>query len=138
MLLINGPSQHPRMRQESRKWPLTCAYLLLILTAVVRTGPHFTGRTAPLRPRRARLRVRRLRSDPVIAVASWTVGLYAGSVIFDRVTIEPDKMAGQPCIRGLRIPVATVVAMVADGMTTAEILAELPGLEAEDVAQALR
>ncbi|HZV25812.1 MAG TPA: DUF433 domain-containing protein [Acidothermaceae bacterium] len=59
-------------------------------------------------------------------------------MIFDRITIEPDKMAGQPCIRGLRIPVATVVAMVADGMTTAEILAELPGLEAEDVAQALR
>jgi uncharacterized protein (DUF433 family) len=44
-------------------------------------------------------------------------------------------MAGQPCIRGLRIP---VVAMVADGMTTAEILADLPELEAEDVAQALR
>lgn len=47
-------------------------------------------------------------------------------------------MAGQPCIRGLRVPVATVVAMVADGLTTAEILAELPELEAEDVAQALR
>jgi len=47
-------------------------------------------------------------------------------------------MAGQPCIRGLRIPVATVVAMVADGMTTPELLADLPGLEAEDVAQALR
>jgi len=60
-------------------------------------------------------------------------------VVFDRITIEPDKMAGQPCIRGLRIPVATVVAtMVADGMTTAEIVADLPGLEAEDVAQALR
>ena len=40
---------------------------------------------------------------------------YAGGVIFDRITIEPDKMAGQPCIRGLRIPVATVVAMVAMG-----------------------
>ena len=47
-------------------------------------------------------------------------------------------MAGQPCIRGLRIPVATVVAMVADGMTTAEIFADLPELEVEDVAQALR
>ena len=47
-------------------------------------------------------------------------------------------MAGQPCICGLRIPVATVVAMVADGMSAAEILADLPGLEAEDVAQALR
>jgi uncharacterized protein (DUF433 family) len=35
-------------------------------------------------------------------------------VIFDRTTNEPDKMAGQPCIRGLRMPVATVMAMVAD------------------------
>jgi uncharacterized protein (DUF433 family) len=59
-------------------------------------------------------------------------------VIFDRITIEPDKMSGQACIRGLRIPVATVVAMVADGMTTPEILVDLPELEAEDVAQALR
>jgi uncharacterized protein (DUF433 family) len=59
-------------------------------------------------------------------------------VILDRVTIEPDKMAGQPCIRGLRIPVATVVAMVADGMTVPEILADVPELEAEDVAPALR
>ena len=66
------------------------------------------------------------------------LGLDAEGVIFDRITIEPDKMAGQPCIRGLRIPVATVVAIVADGMSTAEILADLPELEAEDVAQALR
>lgn len=57
---------------------------------------------------------------------------------FPRITIEADKMGGQPCIRGLRIPVATVVAMVADGMTTEEILEDLPGLEAEDVAEALR
>lgn len=47
-------------------------------------------------------------------------------------------MGGVPCIRGMRIPVATVVAMVADGMTTAEILEALPDLEAEDVAEALR
>ena len=47
-------------------------------------------------------------------------------------------MGGVPCVRGLRFPVATVVAMVADGMTTAEILAEHADLEAEDVAQCLR
>ena len=47
-------------------------------------------------------------------------------------------MGGLPCIRGFRIPVATVVAMVADGMTVAEILADLPDLEADDVAEALR
>lgn len=57
---------------------------------------------------------------------------------FSRITVEADKMGGQPCIRGLRIPVATVVAMVADGMTVEEILADLPDLEEEDVAEALR
>ncbi|WP_055367662.1 DUF433 domain-containing protein [Mycobacterium tuberculosis] len=54
-----------------------------------------------------------------------------------RVTIDPDVMGGMPCIRGLRIPVATVVAMVADQMTSTEILAELPELEEADVTEAL-
>lgn len=57
---------------------------------------------------------------------------------FTRVTIDPDVMGGMPCIRGLRIPVATVVAMIADQMTSTEILSELPDLEAEDVVEALR
>ena len=57
---------------------------------------------------------------------------------FDRITVEAGKMNGQPCIRGLRIPVATVVAMVADGMSTGEIVTELPDLVPEDVAAALR
>jgi uncharacterized protein (DUF433 family) len=57
---------------------------------------------------------------------------------FTRVTIDPDVMGGMPCIRGLRIPGATVVAMVADQMPSTEILAELPDLEVEDVAEALR
>ncbi|MXV87279.1 MAG: DUF433 domain-containing protein [Acidimicrobiales bacterium] len=47
-------------------------------------------------------------------------------------------MGGLPCIRGLRIPVATVVNMIADGMTPDEVVAELPPLELEDVAAALR
>ncbi len=46
-------------------------------------------------------------------------------------------MAGLPCIRGLRFPVATVVATVADGMTTDEILAEHPHLTAEDIHESL-
>ncbi len=45
---------------------------------------------------------------------------------FERITLEPDKMGGVPCIRGLRIPVATVVGMVAEGMTTDEILEAYP------------
>ena len=46
-------------------------------------------------------------------------------------------MGGLPCIRGMRMPVATVVAMVADGMTTDEILAEHPDLTPEDIHEAL-
>ncbi len=57
---------------------------------------------------------------------------------FERITIEADKMGGLPCIRGLRIPVATVVAMVAEGMSTEEILADYPDLEGEDIRDALR
>lgn len=56
---------------------------------------------------------------------------------FSRVTVRPDQMGGVPCIRGLRIPVATVVGMVADGMSASDILAAYPDLEAEDVAEAL-
>ncbi|WP_440712419.1 DUF433 domain-containing protein [Gordonia sp. FQ] len=57
---------------------------------------------------------------------------------FARITIDPELMAGLPCIRGLRMPVASVVAMVADGMTAEEIVAEHPDLEVADVAEALR
>ncbi len=57
---------------------------------------------------------------------------------FTRITVRPDQMGGVPCIRGLRIPVATVVGMVADGMNEAEILAACPDLEAEDVRDAMR
>jgi uncharacterized protein (DUF433 family) len=55
----------------------------------------------------------------------------------ERITIHPMQMRGVPCIRGLRIPVATVVGMVADGMTVEEIVAEVPPLEPEDVRAAL-
>lgn len=57
---------------------------------------------------------------------------------FTRITTDPEMMGGQPCIRNLRIPVATVVAMVADGMTIDEIIAELSDLTPEDVREALR
>ncbi len=57
---------------------------------------------------------------------------------FTRITIDPEQMGGVPCIRGLRIPVATVVAMVADGMSQEEILAAYPDLEAEDIREALQ
>lgn len=57
---------------------------------------------------------------------------------FERITVESDKMGGLPCIRGLRIPVATVVGMVADGMSDDEILRAYPDLEREDIREALR
>jgi uncharacterized protein (DUF433 family) len=57
---------------------------------------------------------------------------------FARITVNPDQMGGVPCIRALRIPVAAVVGMVADEMTTAEILAAFPDLEPEDVREALQ
>lgn len=57
---------------------------------------------------------------------------------FTRITVRADQMGGVPCIRGLRVPVATVVGMFADGMSEPEILAAYPDLETEDVQQALR
>lgn len=59
-------------------------------------------------------------------------------VTFDRITVDAGKMDGQPCVRGLRIPVATLVAMLTDGMSVEEIVTELPDLEPEDVAEAVR
>ena len=55
-----------------------------------------------------------------------------------RITVEPEKMGGVPCIRGLRIPVATIVGMIADGMSRKEILKAYPDLEEEDIKQALK
>jgi len=57
---------------------------------------------------------------------------------FSRITVDARQLGGVPCIRGLRIPVATVVGMVADGMTTPEILEAYPDLDGEDVREALR
>jgi uncharacterized protein (DUF433 family) len=59
-------------------------------------------------------------------------------VKFTRITVDSRQMGGVPCIRSLRIPVATVVGMVADGMADAEILAAYPDLQREDITEALR
>jgi uncharacterized protein (DUF433 family) len=58
--------------------------------------------------------------------------------MFERITVNPEQMGGVPCIRGMRIPVATVVGMVADGMSAEEIVQALPDLEPNDVTEALR
>ncbi len=57
---------------------------------------------------------------------------------FSRITVDPARMGGVPCIRNLRIPVASVVGAVADGMAGDEILAAYPDLEPEDIRAALR
>ena len=59
-------------------------------------------------------------------------------MLFPRITVDPKQMGGVPCIRGLRIPVATVVGMVADSMSVGEVLGAYPDLEREDISEALR
>jgi uncharacterized protein (DUF433 family) len=56
---------------------------------------------------------------------------------FTRITVDPQQMGGVPCLRGLRIPVATVVGMIADGMAEQEILEAYPDLEGEDIREAM-
>jgi uncharacterized protein (DUF433 family) len=57
---------------------------------------------------------------------------------FTRITADSKQMGGAPCIRGLRIPVASVVGMVADGMKPAEILKAYPDLVEADITEALQ
>ena len=73
--------------------------------------------------------------------SSWSPRNFRGKLelmSFTRITVRADQMGGVPCIRGLRIPIAMVVGMVADGMSDPEILAAYPDLEAEDVREAVR
>jgi len=57
---------------------------------------------------------------------------------YDRITVDPDQMDGVPCIRGLRIPVTTVLSMLGEGMDENEILEAYPDLEPEDIQQVLQ
>ncbi len=57
---------------------------------------------------------------------------------WNRITVDTDLMQGKPCVRHMRITVNLVVNLVANGMTTPEILEEYPDLEAEDVRECLR
>ena len=56
---------------------------------------------------------------------------------YTRITVNPAQMGGIPCIRGLRVPVATIVGMVAENMSQQEILQAYPDLEPDDIRQAL-
>lgn len=59
-------------------------------------------------------------------------------MVHERITIRADQLAGVPCIRGLRIPVSRVVAMVANGLSAEKILQDYPDLEAADIPAALK
>lgn len=59
------------------------------------------------------------------------------SQLADRITSEPDKFNGRPCIRGLRIRVVDVLDLLAGGLSHDEIVEELPDLELDDIKAAL-
>jgi uncharacterized protein (DUF433 family) len=56
---------------------------------------------------------------------------------FGRITLDPNKCFGKPCIRGLRMPVASILSYLSSGMTIDEILLAWPELEREDIFEAL-
>lgn len=57
---------------------------------------------------------------------------------FKRITFNRDIMGGQACIRGMRMPVSLIINLIANGMTTEEIIKEYPDLEPEDIKEALQ
>ena len=58
--------------------------------------------------------------------------------MFDRITFDPAVMGGRACIRGMRLTVSLVVNLVANGMSTQDIVREYPELEVDDIRQALQ
>jgi len=60
-----------------------------------------------------------------------------GWMKLERITTDPEVMRGQPCIRGLRIPVSLIIKLIAAGRTNREILDDYPELEEEDIKQSL-
>lgn len=56
---------------------------------------------------------------------------------FSRITVEPNKLAGQACIRGMRFPVHQILDLLAAGQTTRQILEDYPYLEPEDITEAI-
>jgi len=97
---------------------------------VLNSRRQVVGTTHPAR--------RRVCQSVVEYIPMRTSGKEVAGVKYTRITVEPDKMGGMPCIRGLRIPLATVVGMIADGMSEQDILKAYPDLESEDIRQALQ
>ena len=59
------------------------------------------------------------------------------TIMFDRITFDPKIMGGRACVRGMRIPVSVIMGQLAHGAPVAEILADYPDLEPEDIKQAM-
>ena len=76
-----------------------------------------------------------MQHDSIDPVPEW--GVSFGMDYRERITIEPGKRGGKPCIRGLRITVYDVLEYLAAGMTPDQILADFPDLEAEDISAVL-
>jgi uncharacterized protein (DUF433 family) len=75
-------------------------------------------------------------SEPWVAHGSPRYGRRVQT--FERISVDPRVMGGVPCVRGTRIPVATIMGMLAGGMTPAAILQEFSQLSADDLEQAQR
>jgi uncharacterized protein (DUF433 family) len=74
---------------------------------------------------------------PNIALPAQRTSAKIGGMRFSRITTDAEQMGGVPCLRGLRIPVATILNLVAEGQTAKDIVSLYPDLEAEDVREAL-
>ena len=68
---------------------------------------------------------------------NWLTTQSIDDMKYTRITVNPEQMAGVPCIRNLRIPVATVVGMIAAGMSHQEILEAYPDLVKDDISESL-
>ena len=71
------------------------------------------------------------------ALSVVTPSRYDGDMAFERITVDPERMGGVPCIRDLRITVSVVLGQLAAGRTSDELLADYPYLEREDIQAAL-
>ncbi len=58
--------------------------------------------------------------------------------LMDRITVNPDQCGARPCVRGMRIRVSDVLELLAAGLSSAEVLSEMPDLDAADIAACLR
>ena len=113
-------------------------------TTLGHDAPRSRGRCGTERVLDVSTRAGEVQRSPGRNVRSSTSSPHEGALCYDfrsmrltRITVDPRRMGGVPCIRELRIPVATVVAMFAERMSEDEILDAYPDLEPEDIAEAL-